>query len=392
MMEPNKIPTSSIDLYDDEVLLNPYEAYRQLREQGPVVHLDKLDMFVFSRFRQVRDALGNSQIFSSASGVMMNQPMNEILKGIVLCSDGNEHAAMRRTLMKPVTPSALRLLRERIELEAEGLVERLVARRRFDAATELAQYLPVTIVSNLVGLPEEGREKMLEWAAANFNCFGPMNKRAEDSFDSLKEMVNYALTQSVRGKVKPGSWAEMLHDAGDRGDIPMEKCSLMALDYMGPSLDTTIFAIGSAIWLFAKNPEQWDRLRENPALIPNAVNEVVRIESPIQGFSRFTTEDYQIEDSIIPKNSRVIMLYGSANRDERRWMEPEKFDIGRDVVEHVGFGHGEHSCVGMNLARMEIHAILSALTRRVARFELNGTKRALNNVLRGFQSVDVTIH
>jgi cytochrome P450 len=184
------------------------------------VHLDKLNMYVVARYKEVREALGNAAVFSSAHGVMMNQPMNDTLKGIVLCSDGAEHDAMRRVIMKPLSPGAMRSLRDTVTSEAEGLVERLVAKRSFNAATELAQYLPLTIVSNAVGLPEEGREKMLEWAAANFNCFGPMNERTVASFDTLKEMVGYALTQCVRGKLKPGSWAEMLHDAADRGEIP----------------------------------------------------------------------------------------------------------------------------------------------------------------------------
>ena len=147
-------------------------------------------------------------------------------------------------------------------------MDRLVAKGTFNAATELAQHLSVTIVSHAVGLPEEGRERMLEWAAAAFNGFGPMNRRTLESFDTMKKTMNYALTQCVRGKLKPGGWAEMLHDAADSGEIPKDKPSLMALDYVGPSLDTTIFAISSAIWLFAQHPDQWDIVRKDPSLIP----------------------------------------------------------------------------------------------------------------------------
>ncbi len=389
---PSAIPTSDVDLYSDASLYDPYPIYRELRDAGPLVYLNKLGMYVVARYNEVREALNTPKVFSSAHGVMMNQPMNDTLRGIVLCTDGDEHDQMRRVLIKPVTPGALRPLREQIIDEAERLADRLVAQKTFDAATELAQYLPLTIVSNLVGLPEEGREKMLEWAAANFNCFGPMNRRTEESFDTLKEMVHYALTQSVRGKVKPGSWAEMLHDAGDRGEIPMEKCSLMALDYMGPSLDTTIFAIGSAIKLFAENPDQWDAVCQDPSMVPNATNEVVRIESPIQGFSRFAIDDYVFDGAVIPKESRVIVLYGSANRDERKWGNPEVFDVKRPAADHLGFGSGEHSCVGMNLARLEIHAVLTALAKRVKRFELREAKRVQNNVLRGLEKCVVSVH
>ncbi|MEW6435604.1 MAG: cytochrome P450 [Pseudomonadota bacterium] len=387
------VPVSDVDLYCDGVLSDPYPTYRALRDAGPVVWLERLQMFVVARYKEVKEALATPSVFISGNGVMMNQAMNDTLKGIVLCSDGAEHSAMRRVIMKPVTPGALRAMQENIYSQAEWLVDRLVSKETFDAATDLAQYLPVTIVSNLVGLPEEGREKMLEWAAANFNCFGALNDRAVSSFDTLKEMVSYALTQCVRGKLKPGSWAEMLHDAADRGDIPQEKASLMALDYMGPSLDTTIFATSNAIWLFATNPDQWDLVRENPSLIPSAINEVLRLESPIQGFSRFAVKEHNFDDLTVPAASRVVVLYASGNRDERKWDAPERFDVRRPGVgEHLGFGHGEHACIGMNLARMEITSLLAALAKRVTRFRLGESKRTLNNTLRGFERLEVTVN
>ena len=166
----------------------------------------------------------------------------------------------------------------------------------------------------------------------------------------------------------------------------------MMNDYMGPSLDTTIFAVSSAIWLFAQHPEQWDAVRADPSLIPNAVNEVLRLESPIQGFSRMVTRDHVVDGVTIPANTRVIVLYGSANRDERKWEDPERFDVRRRASEHLAFGQGPHACVGMSLARLEIKALLTALAKRVTRFELGHTRRAINNVLRGFESVEVTVH
>jgi cytochrome P450 len=116
------------------------------------------------------------------------------------------------------------------------------------------------------------------------------------------------------------------------------------------------------------------------------------METPIQGFSRVALTDHNFEGSTLPAMSRVIVLYGSGNRDERKWDNPERFDITRaNVADHLAFGHGEHSCVGMNLARLEISALLTALAKRVKRFELHGTKRVLNNTLRGFETVDVTV-
>jgi cytochrome P450 len=385
-------PQSDIDLYSDAALLDPFPLYKQLRDAGPAVWLSRYDMMVLSRYKDVTEAMRNWQLFTSAQGVMMNKPMNDTLRGIVLCSDDPEHAALRRVIAKPITPAAIKSYSDLIITEAEALVERLVARKHFDAATDLAQYLPVTIVSNLVGLPEEGRERMLDWAAANFQCFGPLNERTTRAFEIVKEMVNFAFTKCTRETLKPDGWAKMIWDAADRGEIGMEKPPLMMNDYMGPSLDTTIFTTSSAIWLFAQNPDQWDALRENPSLLSGAINEVVRLESPLQGFSRVATKDVNIDGVTVPKDARTIMLWGSANRDERKWADPDKFDIRRRNADHVGFGHGVHICVGMHLAKMEISALLTALIKRVKRFELGKTERVINNVMHGLSKVEVTVH
>ncbi len=206
-------------------------------------------------------------------------------------------------------------------------------------------------------------------------------------------MYDYAMNQCVRGKLKPGSWAEMLHDAADNGEITADEARLMALSYVAPSLDTTIFAIGSAIWLFANNPEQWQLLRDNPKLIPGAINEAVRIESPIQGFSRYAVADYEFDGVTLPAGSRVIVLFGSANRDERHWTDPQTFDIRREgVARHLAFGYGEHACIGMNLARLEMTALFTALAKTVQRFNCIVSERVLNNTLRGFRRLDIRVH
>jgi cytochrome P450 len=389
----NNAPKSGIELYATEALRDPYPLYKTLRDLGPVVWLEAYDMFILSRYADVKAALANSEVFSSAGGVTMNKEMNEKLKGGLLCSDSPHHDVLRSVIERPLTPKALSGLRERISDEAEALADRLVAKKTFDAATDLAQYLPVTIVSELVGLPEDGRERMLEWASANFDCFGPINDRTNAAFPIVGEMVHYAFTQCVPGKLKPGGWAQMIWDAANRGEIDPSLCPFLMNDYMGPSLDTTIFATTSAIWLFANHREQWAAIRKNPALIPAAINEEIRIESPIQTFSRYVAKDHAIEGFDLPAGSRTIVSFGSANRDERKWDNPEIFDILRNrSAEHLAFGFGEHLCVGSNLARLEIRALLTALAKRVERFELVEMKRGVNNVLRGIESCVVTVH
>jgi cytochrome P450 len=386
-----KAPESDYDPYTDSALLNPWPGYRELRDAGPAVWLPKYEMVALTRHASVRNALRDWSTFASAYGVMMNDPMNQVLRGNTLCSDGADHDALRRVVIKPLRPQALTELTEEISRESDKLVERVVTQGSFDAAVNLAHHLPLTIVSTLVGLPEEGRERLLVWASALFNCIGPLNERTISAFPVVEEMVEYATTQAVRGKLKPGSWGEALHDAADRGEVPREAVPVMMVDYMGPSLDTTIFAITSAVWLFAQHPDQWDLVRENLKLISSAVNEVLRMEAPIQDFSRYAVKEFDMDGVTLPAGSRAIVFYGAANRDEREYPDPDRFDVRRNPTNHMAFGTGPHVCLGQYLARLEMTSLFTALARRVRRFELGDSERALHNILRGFTKLHVTV-
>ena len=384
-------PWSHHDPYTDEALLDPWPGYKQLRDAGPAVWLPKYEMFALTRYASVRRALEDWESFPSSYGVMMNDRMNQVLRGNTLCSDGADHDALRDVLVRPLTPRALRPVRDEIRAEAEAVVEKLVGQGTFDAVTDLANHLPVTVVSNLVGLPEKGRERMLIWADEMFNCFGPINDRNSASFFVLDEMMHYANNEAVPDKLKPGGWAMGIHYAVVRGEMPAQACPAMMIDYLGPSLDTTIFAITNAVWLFAKYPDQWDMVREDPRLIPSAINEVLRYDAPIRGFSRYVARDVDMDGVLLPAGSRAIVFYGAANRDERKYPHPDRFDVLRRPGDHLGFGAGPHACVGMNLARIEMMALFTELAKRVRRFTIEEEKRILNNVLRGFTTLRITV-
>jgi cytochrome P450 len=268
----------------------------------------------------------------------------------------------------------------------------LVARGSFDAVTDLARALPLSIVPDFIGWPEEGREHLLDWAGANFDSFGPLNDRAADALPRCGEMAGFGAEIVRTGNVLPGSLGAGVLEARDRGEITTEQSMMLMLDYLAPSLDTTISAVGSAIWLLGNHPDQWDLLRADPSLIPNAVNEVVRYESPIRAFGRLTTRDVEIGGVLVPADSRVLVIYASANRDERQWDRPDEFDVTRgNAVAQLGFGYGEHGCAGQGLARMETQSLLEALARSVTRFTLGTPERALNNVIRSLASLPVTV-
>jgi cytochrome P450 len=389
---PVGCPVSDYDPYAEENLLDPIAGNAALRDQGGVVWLSRYGIYALPRYATARAALSDWRTFSSAKGIMLNEPMNQLTQGVLLCSDPPIHDAKREVIMGPLTPSALKDVRDEITEEANAVVEQLCARGSFNAATDLAEHVPLAVVARRVGLPTFERTNMLRWSKASFECIGPMNARAEKYMPAMGEMVDFVTSNSARDQVTPGSWLARLYEAADAGKIPHEACGPMSMDYLGPSLDTTISALSSAMWLFANHPEQWTMLRERPSLIPNAINEVVRLESPIQGWSRYVTADVELEGVRIPADSRVLVMWGSANRDERKWDNPDAFDITRNASDHMGFGFGEHTCAGANLARLEIMSVLSALAKRVTRIELAGeAKRDFTQTTRGWSDVPVRV-
>jgi cytochrome P450 len=387
------LPVFDADIWSDGALPDdPYPHYRTLRELGPVVYLPHQDAFAVARYQDVRSVLSRSDAFISGRGVMLNDTVNKLVVGTTLASDGKQHDQQKRIILKPLMPRALSEIKEQIFAQAHEHVTKLVARGHFDAVRDLAHYLPVSIVSNLVGLPENGRERMLDWASATFDAAGPVNERSNAGQSVLGEMVQYAMHEAVPGRLKPGSWGASIYEAVDRGEATAAQAPFLMLDFVGPSLDTTINATSNTIWLLAQHPDQWDLIRDNPELISDAVNESLRLESPIQYFTRVAKSDQQIDGAAVPEGSRIVVFYGSANRDERKWEHAERFDIRRRTADHLAFGIGSHACAGMNLARLEIKALLTSLAGLVKRFEPGEPVRIRNNTIRGLATLPIRVH
>lgn len=248
-------PTFDRDFWDDDIILNPYTVYAQLRDLGPAVWLSANQCWALTRYEAVRAALLAPEIFSSASGCMMNDAMNQATKGIMLCSDDPEHLAMRRLFAKPLQPKALAEHRPRFEQLAEGRIAELLARPMFDAVTDLAHFLPLAVVTELVGLDQYGRDNMLNWAMGIFNAFGPEgNARTTDGVALASSVIDYVLTTLDRANLVPGGWGEALFLAADAGQITEQTARLMLVDYLSPALDTTINATSAAIELLPPIP------------------------------------------------------------------------------------------------------------------------------------------
>ncbi|MFF4830201.1 cytochrome P450 [Streptomyces sp. NPDC001315] len=385
---------SQIDPYADSTITDPYEEYRQLRDIGPVVRLDQYQLWVVARYQEVYDALHDHESFISGEGVGVTEQLNKVQHGSSLTSDPPYHDLVRGLVSRHLTPKALREFHTYIQDWADTLVDQLIERGEFDAVTDFGQAFPLALVPDLLGWPiDEGRERLLDWASAGFNAFGPLNERTIAGFPLLGEMEQFLHRMSVPGNLRADSWGAQLVADAQAGEIASELLPALLGDFLAPSMDTSVSALASTLWLFGAHPGQWDLLRSDTSLIPNAFNEIVRYESPLRGFTRLLTKDRALGGTELAAGSRVLLLYGSANRDERHWTAPEIFDITRDnAATHLGFGHGIHGCVGQALSRLEGHSLLNALTRKVRRVEVGEPVWRLHNTIRGIESLPVVLH
>jgi len=378
-------PSLDADLYSDAAIADPYPIYRSIRDLGPAVWLRAHDVWAIGRFRDVRAALRADGELVSSRGVAMNDLVNNQAARITLTSDGDLHRRLRTVLMKPMMPSTLGEVQSEIQTLADELVASLVARDTFDGIADFAEHLPVAVVSRLVGLPEEGRQRMRAWASATFDALGVMNARGQTALPVLFDMAGYA-GRVERSLLRPGSWAARLFAAMDDGSIEASEVAGLLIDYIAPSLDTTILGTGHLLYQLGRHPEQWELVRANHELIPRAVHEALRIGSPVRAFSRFAVADHDADGTMIGAGERVLILYASGNRDERRYADPDRFDVTRDAKDHLGFGQGVHRCAGGYLAQLELESLLRAMVARVGHIEVADPVLVPNNVLCGYQS------
>jgi cytochrome P450 len=383
-MAPSR-PELALDLYSDDAIRDPHPLYRAIREHAPAVWLPAHGVWAIGRFDDVRAALRAGSVLVSRRGVALNDLVNGQPAVTTLTSDGELHRRRRTVLMKPMLPSALAEVRAKVEALATRVVSELLARESFDGITDFARRLPVAVVSRLVGLPEAGRERMLDWARATFDVLGPLNERAQASIGPFLEMARYA-TELPRDVLVPGGWAERLFTAVDEGQLVAEDARGLLVDYIAPSLDTTILATGHLLHLLGTHPEEYEHVRAHPEAIPATVHEALRLGSPVRAFTRFAESDYETRGISIPKGDRVLVLYGSANRDERRYRHPDRFDVSRDARDHLAFGHGVHRCAGGYLAQLEMESLLRALVGRVRGIEVGEPSPLMSNVLHGYAS------
>lgn len=380
-------PTSDVDLFADEVLLDPYPTYEALRETAAVVHLPVNDVYALTRYDVIRDALADTETYSS-SAIGFNPMVNEALQGTSLASDPPVHTQLRAALSENLTPRSLRGLKVQIEEKADALVADLVETGSFEAIDGLARELPLQVVADLIGFTGDARDNMLRWGQAAMQVIGPLNQRTAESFPIAGELYGWCSQVSAED-LAPGSVGRGIFDAETRGDIPEGTAGHIIHQYLGAGVDSTVAAIGNIIALFAAHPDQLALVRKDHALVGSAFNEVLRYWAPLHAWGRRVTRDVEVDGILVPAGAQVAILFGAGNHDPRHYEDADEFLVERNPVDHLSFGYGPHGCAGQGLARLEAHAIIGSLAKRVDRLVVGEERRVPHNTVRSIDALPV---
>jgi 4-methoxybenzoate monooxygenase (O-demethylating) len=393
--KPVDCPGSDADPFSDEFLADPFPWLDRLREAGPVVHLDRYGVYAVARHEQVHAVLREPRVFSSAAGVGITNIATENpwrKPSILLEVDPPVHTRNRKVVARALAPRSLAYVQEIFDARAAELAAELVSRGSFDAVPDLAEIFPTRVFPEAFGIQQDGRDQLLAYGAMVFNGHGPRNHLFESSMAGGQAVIEWISRQCSRSSLRPDGLAALIYAGADAGEVAEDEAALLVRSFLSAGLDTTVSAIGLAVLDFARNPDQWQALREDPSLARNAFEEVVRIESPVIGFFRTTSEPAGLAGAHLPAGAKVLVFFAGANRDPRRWADPDRFDIRRKTAGHLGYGVGVHNCVGQVIARMEGEALLRALAARVASWHLTGEPRPrLNNTLRGLAALPVAV-
>ena len=383
------VPVLDDDPFDPALLVDPYAFYARMRDAGPVVFLDRYGVFALARHAEVAEALGDWETYSSAAGVGLADFRKEPPwrpPSLLLEADPPAHSVVRKPMLHLMTPKVAESLRAGFSAAAEELVAALVGRGEFDGVTDLAEVYPIEVFADAIGLPEDGRHHLLPYAAMTFNAFGPANALRDEAFAGSGPVLEWATAACRRDSLSPGGFGAQIWAAVDRDEITAEQAPLLVRSLLAAGLDTTVAALGNALYCLATNPDQYELLHADPGLAKRAFEESLRLESPVQAFFRTTTRRVEVAGAVIPADAKVLVFFASANRDPRRWGDhADRYNIQRRAAGHVAFGAGVHVCVGQFIARLEGDLVLSALARRCAALTLTGDPVPKpNNTLKSF--------
>ena len=370
----NTIPGSDVDMFSGESVRNARAVDDALRELAPVVYLEREDIVVLGRHEHVQKGLADWRTFSSRS-----RPWHDpesVRPEILLTDDPPRHSEVRAVVADALSADVLAGMTRSFAAEADRLVRGIVERGdgEIDAVAAISRPFVYSVLPDLLGLPEQGREHMERFGHMVWATMGPENDLFREALEceQANEVFQWVDSCCERDNLDPDGLGMKMFEAADQGRITEAEAKLLVQILLSAAADTTVMTISTALRAFCEFPEQYRKLRTNPARIRAAFEESLRWDSPSRLAGRIATTDVDIEGITIPAGTRCGLLFATANRDPRKWPSPDNFDIERDLRGHVGWGYGVHACVGRMLAQMEAEALLGAVIAHVAGFESAG--------------------
>jgi cytochrome P450 len=387
------------DPFDAAISADPYPTFRRLREEAPVYYNERFDFWALSRFADVERALVDWQTFSSARGDILEviQADIDLPSGVVMFEDPKPHTMHRGLLSRVFTPRRMNALEEQVRQFCVRCLDPLRDNDRFDFVVDLGAELPMRVIGMLLGIPDADQPAIRDRSDAILRTqVGEPMKVSKDAIISgqaFAEYVDWRAQHPSDDLMTVLLNAEFEDETGTTRRLTRAEV-LTYIDVLaGAGNETTGRLIGWLGKVLGDHPDQRRELAADRRLIPNAIDETLRFEPTGLHLARYVTRDTAVEGIIVPAGSAILLLVGSANRDERQHRDPDRFDIRRDVGQHLTFGHGLHYCLGAALARLEGRVALEEVLDRFPDWEvdLDNARMAPTSTVRGWDRMPVEI-
>jgi cytochrome P450 len=377
------------NLFAPEIRSNPYPLYAELRRNAPVCQVDPGGFWAISRYDDVLAVLKTPRLYSSEGFLLFSQkpwlPRNA-LKDTLLAMDPPRHGRLRSLISRAFGTTALARLEPRIRACAEELTARIPTGRTVDFVETFSMHLPSIVIGTLLGLPTSTHEHFKRWANDMVNVPGVADDdlvtqaRTRQSLEEMDRYLNEVMDDRRRHP-QDDFVSDLVNLQVDGESLtPSEQMGFLHL-LLVAGLDTTVHLLNFLVQALAEHPDVLARVREDRSRVPAFIEEVLRYHSPVQSVLRLTTAEVELPGVRRPPGSPVLVLLGSANRDEQHFTEPDRFDIHRTGTNNMPFGHGAHFCIGAALARMEARIAMEQLLNRFQRFEVKTDKFEWNHSL-----------
>lgn len=390
---PEGVPTWDIDPYAADILENPFEFYRELRAKGPFVYIPKYSILACGGYKEAKEVFSDHTRFVSSRGIGLidfkhTKPWRPA--SIILEADPPEHTRVRRIMAKILSPKVMREQAELFQSVADEMVAEVVEMGQIEAVTDLAEKYPTTVFPRILGMKKSNGRALLDYAEMVFDAVGPDNEIRRNALAKEDQVVPWIMDQCKRDNLTDDGLGAGIFAYADKGDLSEQEATLLVRSLLSAGVDTTVTGIGSLLFCLAENPDQFEILKQNPELARPTFEEVLRYTSPVHTFGRTADMDTEVSGVRIQESTKLLCVLGAANRDDDQWADAEKFDITRGSQGHLGMGAGIHGCVGQNLARAEVGAVLTALLAQVDKIEFAGTpKWRPGNSIRSLASLPI---